>query len=121
MERREVIRRRTISFVIQAIAMIAGLAGMLVLLFLITQQARLAEDQDRPGLVRMAWMTAGLAGFTLIILLWTVMRYYGFRRMMAKPVTKLTYVDAWAEAGRRFQVEQTESPDGGECDSSGRS
>ncbi len=117
MARSEIIRRRTISFVIQSAVMVLGIVAMLIFFFVIESKIPEAIGNKKLGLLRIAWITSGLAWLTGILLVWSVMRYYRFLNSMSHPDKKMVYVDAWAEAGRRFQVEEPSPDDENEPDS----
>ncbi len=117
MARSEIIRRRTISFVIQSAVLVLVIVAMLVFFFVIQSQIPQSIGLKRLGLLKVAWIASGLAWLTGILLVWSVMRYYRFVDSMSHPDKKKVYVDAWAEAGRRFQVEEPSTDDEDEPDS----
>ena len=126
MARPEIIRsRRTFSLFIQSTVLGVGLVSMLVVFIVIQSRIPEAIGMKRLGLLRVAWVVSALAWSTAILFVWSLMRYYRFVDSRDKPVKKRVYVDAWAEAGRRFQVDEKfydeddddEDGDKGESDS----
>ena len=117
MARSEIIRRRTISLAVQSILLAVGM--VLLLAFFIFIQSRIPEafGTKKLGLIRFAWIVSVLAWLAGILFVWSLMRYYRFVDSKSPPEKKRVYVDAWAEAGRRFQVEESSADDEDDTDS----
>lgn len=117
MARTEIIRRRTISLAVQSIILAVGLVLLLAFFLFIQSRIHEAFGTKKLGLIRFAWIVSALAWLTGILFLWSLMRYYRFVDSKSAPDKKMVYVDAWAEAGRRFQVEEPPCDDEDEPDS----
>ncbi len=111
MARSQVIRRRTISLAVQSILLAIGMIGLLAFFMFIHARIPDAFGVKKLGLIKVAWIVSVLAWLAGILFVWSLMRYYRF--VDTKPPTekKRVYVDAWAEAGRRFQLEDEDESD----------
>ncbi len=77
----------------------------------------LAWSLQRPERVqagRIAWLSLVLLCIESLLLFWVVIRYLRDRLLHRRPRRTAPYVDIWAEAGQRIQVEP--EPDDGKRD-----
>jgi hypothetical protein len=77
----------------------------------------LAWSLQRPARVqagRIVWLSLVLLCIEALLLFWVVIRYLRDRLLRRRPRRPAPYVDIWAEAGQRIQVEpepDDEKPD----------
>jgi membrane protein implicated in regulation of membrane protease activity len=70
-------------------------------------QARLADDPDQQrALARLAMVAAALLCVVVVLLAAVVIRAAGRRVGRPRPHRPTTYVDAWALAGQRVQLDE---------------
>jgi len=106
-------RWRTISFVVLialVTLMVAGCGVMLAILTRAAQEAAASPDLQRV-LARLALLSASILGLALILLLWSVMRFVGYRFRVRHERERTPYVNAWAVAGERFQLDEADRDD----------
>ena len=116
MEEERINRWRTISFtvVIAVVALIvAGCSIMLAITTRAAQEAR-ANPDLRKVLVRLALLSASTLGLALMLLLWSIMRFVGYRFQAGYKHHRTPYVNAWAVAGERFRLDDDAEDDGTE-------
>ena len=115
MEKYELIRMRTVSFVVIVLLLLAAAGGMTAVLVALQDRIASAETAERQGLVHLAIFMAAMIGATAILLLWAVLRYIRFRLWARDERHSLPYVDAWSVAGQRFKLkpEDQNSSDAG--------
>ncbi len=104
MDKERVKRFRTATFIAMLIWLCAMAAMLGVLVFLMADALENADAEGRSLLGRMLWLCSSALGLTLLLLLWGVIRYIKFRLNPPVDSKATKYVDAWAEAGRRFQL-----------------
>ena len=93
------------NFVILIAALFVISIGLGALTFLTIQAADVTDDVAvRKLLAELAWVAVALLGLTLVVLMWSVMRFVRSRITVSRTHTRTPYVDAWAEAGRRYQL-----------------
>jgi hypothetical protein len=100
---------RAVNFALTVTALVFG-AGSFAALMLIT--LRFADPADGPQqtyLLRMAQISAVLLALCLILLAWTLLRHLRLPNRAER--TQTPYVDAWAEAGRRFRFDEEDDLD----------
>lgn len=97
---------RSTSFgivVIVLVALIALLGGMLYVVF---AKAASAEPRLQGYLMRLAWLTGAALFLSILILLGVVVRYVASRLTdQPEPFKPTGYRDVWTEAGRRLKAE----------------
>lgn len=110
-------KSETVSFTILIASLGAIGLGLAALTFMATRQAEAVSDTEmRRFLARLAWLSFVLLALTLVVLFWTVARLLRARMRSDGPFEATPYVNAWALAGKRFKLDQTESPDQDEAD-----
>lgn len=103
---------RATNFAVLVIAMVAWIAGLASVLYLVLTVA--ARNQYLLGL---AWLTMGLLAVSLILLVGIIVHYITSRiNQPAEPFEPTKYEDAWTEAGRRLKPEDAPPVDGFEED-----
>ena len=107
-------RLRVVRFVVVAGGLCAMAVCLGVLLMLVLRQAQAVEGDARHYLVRLAWVCLVMLLLTLLILLWVAGRFVLDLMRAQRPPEPTPYVDAWAEAGRRFRLEDHKDADPGE-------
>jgi hypothetical protein len=105
-------RERNFLLVVISLAIICGGLGFIMVKAL--QGAGTVEDDDnlRRLLTQLAWTAMVLMVGTALLLVWALVRSLG--RRVAAPLPKGEKgerIDAWAEAGRRFEVDPNEDAD----------
>ncbi len=106
-----------VSFTILIVSLGAIGLGLAALTFMATRQIEAVSDTEmRRFLARLAWLSFVLLAVTLVVLFWTVTRLLRVPMRSEGPLEATPYVDAWALAGKRFKLDQTESPDQDEAD-----
>jgi DNA-binding PucR family transcriptional regulator len=101
-------KRQRISVAIEAGLLVIIMAGMGVMMGIGFSQARAATDETvMRAFVNIAWLSLLFLFLAFILLAWRVMRLV--RTLLAeKSLPKTTtHPDAWAEAGRRFEADQS--------------
>lgn len=97
---------RSTSFgivVIVLVALIALLGGMLYVVF---AKAASAEPRLQGYLMRLAWLTGAALFLSILILLGVIVRYVASRLTdQPEPYKPTGYRDVWTEAGRRLKAE----------------
>ncbi len=116
MEKEHVKKIKTITFTVQVTWLLVGVILLSVLIFVLTEGIAVKELWVQRWLLRMAWLSAALLGLTLVLLLWAVVRYVKFRTYAAQRSRPTPYVDAWALAGKRFQLDDEEEEQDDEPD-----
>jgi len=102
---------RTVSMVVTVIGLVVIAAVLTWLVVVTTRQAQHSDERTREGLVRLAYVSLVLLGMTLVLLGWVVVRHLitrGGRKADRRPTP---YVNAWEEAGRRFQLDESDLPE----------
>jgi hypothetical protein len=100
-------------------------AGMGVLLYVTLHSVDQVKSYQRPGMIRLAWVTLLVLAVVLVLLLWALIRIIALR-LRPQPHEQTPYVDAWALAGRRADApkpdgdDQDGGPDEGSEDEDGK-
>jgi len=89
----------------------AIVAGLGVLTILTLRAAAAMEDPLRGRLVRLAWLSLALTALAIVMLAGLVVHFFRRRLFPPSPHAPTPYVDAWAEAGRRYTLSESESED----------
>ena len=102
-------KTRIINSAILIVTLIAIASGLVVLTLLTSHAAAQMQDvRAQQLLARLAWVSLTLLAVTCILLLWAAMRLYRSGIFETKPHKRTPYVDAWALAGKRFQLSDDE-------------
>ena len=110
-------RLQAVNSIILIVALIAIVVGLVALTLLTARAAGEVKDPDlHMVLARLAWVATALLCFTLLLLLWAVMRFVRSRIRFSTERAPIPYVDAWALAGKRFKLPE-EDDDGEDSDS----
>lgn len=97
---------RSVSFVFVVLGLVGIAAGQAAMLVVTTQGAqRISHEPTQRLLLRLAWLSLVLLCLTLLMLLWAVIRHLRYRLRAEPPVKPSRYVNAWALAGKRFQLD----------------
>jgi len=102
-------RAQTISFAVRIAVLMTVTVGLATQTFMSAEATgRIADEPARKLLARIGWLSVAMLGLTLVLLFWTVVRY--FRRRLPPGVghQRTPYVDAWSLAGKRFQLDDSE-------------
>jgi len=99
-------RARTISFAFTAVMLLAAVGCMLAMFILTARRAAMEKGVQRAYFWRLAWVSAAVMGLFLVLLAWVVVRHLRQRLAPARGPTPTPYVDAWAESGRRMELEE---------------
>ena len=91
-------------------AMIVLAGGLGVQIALAAQAAGNLDAADREHLLPLAWLALVMLAFDLLVLFWVSVRFVSARSHSRRTQTATRYVDAWAAAGRRFELDN-EDPD----------
>jgi len=114
-------KTRTAGFAILAAALAAIAIGLAVQTFMAARAVgSIQDDAVQRLLAKLAWLSTVLLALTLVLLFWTLAKFFRWR-MRSGPVHGPTpYVDAWSLAGKRLKLpdenppEQGHEPDRGE-------
>ena len=101
---------RVNSFLV-AVTLTVIAIGLVVQIVLATQAAASVEAEARKHFLRLAWAALVLLAFDAVVLFWLGIRYLADRSRQLRVPRTLPYVDAWAAAGERFQVDDEEPED----------
>ena len=98
----------------------AGLAAMLAMT---SAEAVASSGARQEYFYRMAWIAAALLAVALLLIAWTILRHVRQRTLDGCRRRRTQLVDAWAEAGRRYKLDEDtmveddeEEPDDGDDD-----
>jgi len=97
------------TFLLVLLVVIAAAMGALT--FITLRAAVGADEKTRSALVRLAWFSFALLGLTLVALFWAVVRQSLLIRRQEQATGSMEYVDVWAEAGKRIEVEALNEDD----------
>lgn len=112
MEVRERPDARLINSVVLVVALIAIAGGVAYLMFSSLQAAGQVEDPlAKKILIRLAWVALVLLAIAVILLVWAIMRLIRLRIGFRRSHSRAPYVDAWALAGQRFQLDKDDLPE----------
>ena len=107
-------RRQSTNQLVLVLLLGVIVAGLSVLMTVALQGARgMTDDPDlRRALLRLAWMSLTLMLGAVVLLAWATLRFVRQRRKVHQPDRPAEpRTDAWVEAGRRFQLEDSDQPD----------
>jgi hypothetical protein len=79
-----------------------------------------AGNPHRKIFVRIAVFSTASLGLTMVLLVWAAMRYASNRLAVRGPHVPTEYVNAWAVAGQRLQLDDEDEEDEEEGDVDGR-
>ena len=117
MEELEPGRRNAVSLVARCVILVtmgAVLATLLVVM--LNAAAATPQTQTRKGLMILAIICLAVLAVTVVLLVWTIVRYLAMRAEAAAMThTKTEHVDAWELAGKRFRLSD-DDPDAPEVD-----
>ncbi|MCK4625970.1 MAG: hypothetical protein KAV00_11710 [Phycisphaerae bacterium] len=107
---------RATNFAILVIAMVAWIMVLSGVLYLVLAAVP-HEPEQRDYLLRLAYLTTGVLGVSVILLVAIVAHYAASRlRHPTEQSARGEYEDAWTEAGRRLKPEDAPPIDGFEED-----
>jgi len=110
MENMSIDRSQVISFAIRAAVLLAVAIGLAAQTFMAAEAAgQMTDEPARKLLAKIAWLSVAMLGLTLLLLFWTVARFFRRRLPGGLAHHRTPYVDAWALAGKRFQLDDSES------------
>lgn len=109
-------RRREMNQALAIVFLTFICLGLGALTVLALRGARGVEDnpEQQRVLARLAWLSVAMLLGTVVLLVWAMMRFARgrvFRRDEASTRPKEEHIDAWAEAGRRFQLAPDDEPE----------
>ncbi len=100
------------KFVIIVVILTVMAACLGVLIYLWLSEAVQADEKTKAVWGKMAWVAFALLGLTLLVLVWTVVRFAMSRLQRLRTRHKPTpYIDAWSLAGKRLKLEDSEDQD----------
>ena len=102
---------RTINLVLIVAILFLIAAASTATLVTATRAAGLVKDNPpiRRLVARIALLSAATLGLALVLLLWVLMRAAAGALRARKPQQPTAYVDAWAAAGERFQLDEDDT------------
>ena len=99
---------QTVSFLFVVVSLSLLSAGTVAMLAITARAATTIGDPvTRKLLARLAWLSLVLLCLSLLLLVWSVLRYARRRLEGGPPLKRSRYVDAWALAGQRFQLDDS--------------
>jgi len=97
---------RATNFAILVISLVALIAMLTGLLYVIFAKAATVDAKTQSALARVAWLTGAALMLSILILLGVIIHYVAQRLTQPPEGFKPTaYFDAWTEAGRRVKAE----------------
>lgn len=95
------------------IVALAAIVGGVTYLMLSSLQAaaHVADPLTKRILVRLAWVALLLLALAVILLVWAIMRLIRSRISFRRSHSRAPYVDAWALAGQRVQLDEEDMPE----------
>ncbi len=107
-------REMNLALVIAFLVIICFGLGALAALALRGAEAFDNNPDQQRMLARLAWLSVAMLLGTMVLLVWAVMRFARgrvFREDQEARRPKEEHIDAWAEAGRRFQLAPDDEPE----------
>jgi heme/copper-type cytochrome/quinol oxidase subunit 2 len=108
MEIEQANRLRVVGFVVLIVALALIVAACTALFTISAHAAAITQKPVQKVFARMALLSAATLGLSLLLLLWAVMRFVSSRIRPPGEHAATPYVDAWTEAGKRFQLKKGE-------------
>ena len=106
---------RAINFTILTVSLVAIAVVLVGMLFVTAAAAAHASDHRTKRLIlTLAWTSFAALGGTVLLLMWVVIRWIRYRLQPEEPREPTPVVDAWAEAGERYQLDEDDQDEGGE-------
>ena len=81
-----------------------------------TDAALLIDLPHRKYMHRLAWLALAVLSVELVVLFWLAVRYISARGRCSEERVETPYVDAWAEAGQRINVDEPDDDEDDEDD-----
>jgi len=109
----EVETRKTkslVHFILPAASMVLLIAALAVSLMYVLKAADLADTEVKGYFLNVAWILLALMLLAVLMLIWLAIRFVGNYLRLQKRGEKTPYVDAWAEAGKRFKLNESNDP-----------
>lgn len=100
-----------VNTVLITVALAILAIGLVVQMTLATRSAGMVEGDAEKHLLLQVRMSLLLLAFDLVVLFWLTIRYLASRSRRRRIPNSAAYVDAWTEAGQRFQLEEEEEND----------
>ena len=101
----------TVNTILVTVALAILAAGLVVQITLATRAAGLVDGDAEKHFLLQVRISLLLLAFDLVVLFWLTIRYLASRSRRRKIPDSADYVDAWTEAGQRFQLEEEEEDD----------
>ncbi len=105
------------SWIIAIVALVAVAAAQVYQIVVATSAAGSLDGPARKSMHRLAGLGVAVLSVVLVALFWLAVRLFRARRIgppLSHPRTP--YVDAWAAAGERFELDEDETSDDDEDD-----
>lgn len=105
---------RSASFVVIFVGLAVICVGLGAMMFITIEAASTTTDHAvRKLLVRLSWLSLMLLCMAVLMTTLVIMRYvrHRIRGGSAAPEEPSSYVNAWEEAGKRFQLNEDNEPE----------
>ncbi len=102
------------SFAVILVGLAVICVGLGAMMFITIDAASTATDlATRKLLARLSWLSLVLLCLAVLMTTWVIMRYvrHRLRGVAAAPAEPSSYVNAWEEAGKRFELNEDNEPE----------
>ena len=104
-------RHRVVSSVLVAVTLSALAVGLIIQISIASRAVGLFGAEADKYLLRLVWLALLMLGIDVVILFWLAIRFFAGRNRRIQGGGSTEYVDAWSEAGQRFQLEEENEED----------
>ena len=102
-------RARTVSWTIAVGTLVLIAAAQVYQIAVATNAAGRIDLPERKYMHRLAWLALVVLSVDLVVLFWLAVRFFSSRsRRHEAHGDRTPYVDAWAAAGERFQLDEVD-------------
>ena len=112
-------QRRSANLALTIILLVLISVGLAIVMTSALKGAQDADAKTRKTLTYLAWTSFALMGGSIVLCVWAVIRLSRAHLSASSPEVRprQPHTDAWAEAGRRFELDEDEDEDQAERES----
>lgn len=103
-------RYRVFNSMLVAATLIVITCGLVAVIALAAGAASEVDEGAARHLLRLAVIAVVLLAFNVVMMFWLVIRILAHRSSRSSPPHRADYIDPWAEAGARFQLDEEDAP-----------
>lgn len=111
-------RAAAVSWIIAVTTLVVVAIAQVYQIALATGAAERIDLPERKDVHRLAWLALVVLSVDLVVLFWLAVRFFSNRsQWRGRSRSRTSYVDAWAAAGERFQLDESDDDtddDGGD-------